>query len=219
MNHGELQTRLGTLLKVKTKRYPLETRTEHLNQAIRDLDDEFESWFSEDSASWATTASTGEYDIDTEFASPELEFVAPIDVYYLDDDGNEVHLDQLTIEQMTIKYPDGSDDGAPQHFAIYEQQIYVRPTPDSAYTLYWKFLGKKRALSASSDTNDWTEKEPYAVLYTAAIYGCIHLLEEQRAQTFATLAQKKISSISIRQSRRMSARRPVSEEPGATLGV
>lgn len=219
MNHGELQTRLGTLLKVKTKRYPLEIRTEHLNQAISDLDDEFESWFSEDSTSWPTVASTGEYDIATQFASPALKFVAPVDVYYLDGDGNEVHLDQLTIEEMTIKYPHGSDEGEPQHFAIYEQKIHVRPTPDAAYTLYWKFMGKKRPLSDAGDSNEWTEKEPYAVLYTAAIYGCIHILEENRAASFVKMADKKISSISIRQSRRMSARRPVSQEPGATLGV
>jgi hypothetical protein len=231
MNLGELQTRLGTLLKVKTKRYPLDIRTEHINQAIRDLDDEFESWFSEDVIQWYTEDGTGEYSIDSKFSSSVLEFVAPLDVYYFDSDGNEQKLDQFTIEEIVNRYgsdtpgviwPEGYDPwetGAPKAFAIYDQKIYVRPVPDRAYRLYWKFRGKKRPLVNPGDTNEWTEKEPYAVLYTAAVYGCIEVLEESRAKTFVSMAEKKISNISIRESSRMSARRPVSEEPGANTGV
>ena len=219
MNLGQLQTKLGNILKVKTKRYPLEDRTEHINQAIRDLDDEFESWFAEETTSWATVDSTGEYDIDTVFAAPKLEFVAPIDAYYLSSDDVEVPLAQLTIEEITLKYPEDTDDGTPTAFAIFDQKVYVRPVPDDAYTIYWKYSGKKRKLSAAGDSNEWTEKEDYAVLYGAAIYGCVHILEENRMGMFAGLVKKKMENISIRQSRRMSAARPVSEEPGANTGV
>lgn len=240
MNLGQLQTRLGTLLKVKTKRYPLAIRTENINQAIRDLDDQFESWFSETTASWTTTAGEdggtttypSEYDIDTVFAAPNLEFVSPIDVYYYSSDGAEVTLDQLSLEELILKYgsdipdvvyPDGEsgplDTGAPAAFAIWDQKIKIRPAPDGSYTLYWKYRGKKRDLESSGDSNEWTTKEPYAVLYGAAVYGCIEILEESRAQIFLKMAESKISNISIRQSKRMNARRPVSEEPGATTGV
>lgn len=219
MNHGELQTKLGTLLKVKEKRYPLETRTEHLNQAIRDLDDEFESWFAEETTSWATVASTGEYDTDTYFAAPYLEFVSPRDAYYLTDEGVEVPLEQLSLEEIMYRYPADTDDGEPKAFAIWDQSIVLRPTPDSVYTIYWKYMGKKRDMEETGDSNDWTNKEPYAVLYTAAVYACVHLLEETRAKLFMAFAEKKIANISIRQSATMDGRRPVSEEPGYETGT
>lgn len=228
MNLGQLQTRLGTLLKVKTKRYPLATRTENINQAIRDLDDQFESWFSEAATSWDTDSSTRDYSIDIVFAAPDPEFVSPVDAYYFASDGGEVRLEQLTIEELVDRY--GSDEpgvvsqvvlepGPPLAFAIYNQKIYLRPVPDGVYTLYWKYMGKRRPLEDAGDSNDWTNKEEYAVLYGAAVYGCIEILEESRSSVFLKMAESKIANISIRQSKRMNARRPVSEEPGATTGV
>lgn len=219
MNLGQIQTKLGTLLKVKTKRYPLAERTDNINQAIRDLDDEFESWFSEYSTNWIVRASKGEYLLEFGFGEGIPEFSSPIDVYYLSSGGAEVPLAQLTIEEIVFKYPKETDEGAPLAFAIWEEKVYIRPVPDGFYTLYWKYLGKKRPLSEPGDSNSWTAQEPYAVLYTAAVYGCVHILEENRMGVFAALAKKKIDNISIRQSRRMSAARPVSEEPGATQGV
>ena len=223
MNLGQLQTKLGSLLKVKTKRYPLEERTDNINQAIRDLDDEFGSWFSEETGDFKPeigsdeNAGAGEYDIATVFA---LEFVSPVDVYYLSSsDGSKVFLDQLTIEELTMKYPDDTDYGSPVAFAIYEEEIYLRPVPDAQYTLYWKYIAKRRKLEEPGDSNRWTTQEPYAVLYGAAVYGCVYLLEESRMGLFAGMAKKKVDNISIRQSNRMSASRPVSEEPGATQGV
>ncbi|RKZ02983.1 hypothetical protein DRQ25_18145, partial [Candidatus Fermentibacteria bacterium] len=143
----------------------------------------------------------------------------PIDAYYLSSDDVEVPLDQLTIEELTLKYPEDTDGGEPKAFAIFNQEIYLRPAPDDAYTIYWKYYGKKAALEKTGDSNEWTDKEAYAVLYTAAVYACVHLLEENRMGTFAALAKKKIDNIAIRQSQRMSAARPVAEEPGANTGV
>lgn len=214
MTLSEASARLLKLLKVRSKRYESDVRTEHINQAIRDLDDEFDCSYSEESTSWATTASTDEYDIDAYFASPAYEFASPLDVYYISSGGDEVQVAQLSYEKLRRAYPAGSDSGAPLYFAIFEGEIHLRPTPDAAYTLYWDYTGRRRQLAEPTDSNEWTEKEPWAVIYGAARYGCIWILEEQRMGTFEAAFQRSISNVSIRQTGRMNARRPVSQEPG-----
>jgi hypothetical protein len=214
MNLSTVSSRLLRLLKVRSKRYEEEVRTEHINQAIRDLDDEFDSSYSQETTDWDTAASTGSYDIATMFASPAYEFAAPIDVYYISDDGEEVSVNQLAYEKLRRAYPEGSDGGAPLYFAIFERKIHLRPVPDAVYTLYWDYTGRRRALADPTDSNEWTENEPWAVIYGAARYGVIWILEEERLRTMEAAFQRSISNVSIRETRHLNARRPVSQEPG-----
>jgi hypothetical protein len=46
--------------------------------------------------------------------------------------------------------------GKPLMYAVYDEQIWLYPEPDAAYTLTLSYLQELTALSASSDTNAWT---------------------------------------------------------------
>lgn len=214
MNHSQLKTRLGELLRVNSKRYPANWRTEHLNLALSSLSKDFDSQLDEDIQSWATVASQGEYAIDTYFAAPQPIFSHPLHVYYVNSDGDQVSIDQRTPEEVALEYPEGTDAGPPEVFCIFNREIRLRPKPDGVYTLNWWIQGYMRPLSGESDTNSWTEKEPFLVLYRAAEHGCIWLLEYDRVAGFEARTEKELMRLIANDSMRDSARRPESKEPG-----
>jgi len=214
MNFGELQTALGRLLRHGTKRYPLDERKMHLNHAIRTLQEEFDSQWNQDLQNWDTVADQGEYPIDTYFADPIPIFSHPYHVYYLNSDDEEVVVNQLTYEELSRAYPEGTDGGDPTDFAIYAREVRLRPVPDSVVTLYWAFQNYTRELTDDSDTNLWTQNAETLVLYRAAEYACVHLLEDERVPFFQGLSEREVLRLSVNDGMRDTARRPESQEPG-----
>jgi len=214
MTLSELQDRLGKLLRVGLKRYPLGLRTEDINHAIHTLQEEFDSQLAEDIQTWQTVASQGEYAIDTVFTDPSPLFSYPIHVYYTNSEGSEISVDQKTYEELSREYSSDTDPGEPQDFAIFQREIMLRPVPDDAYTLYWAFQGYARDLSAAGDANLWTEKYPTLVLYRAAEYGTVNTLEDERVPFFQGLTERELLRVVANDGMRDTARRPESEEPG-----
>lgn len=214
MNLEELQDALGNLMRVGTKRYPTGQRTRHLNHAIRTLQQEFDSQWNEDIQTWSTVADQGEYPIDTYFADPIPIFSHPIHVYYINSDDEEVVISQLTYEELSKMFPEGTDGSDPTHFAIFQREVRLRPVPDSAITIYWAFQGYTRELSVAGDTNLWTQNAETLVLYRAAEYASVYLLEDERIQLFQGLAERELLRLSVNDGMRETARRPVSQEPG-----
>jgi hypothetical protein len=217
MTLTELQDELGELLRVKTKRYPLDQRTKHINMAIRALSQEFDSQFDEDYATFPTVASTGEYSLDTLFSSPYLTFDRPLRLWRAstesDEEGDYV-LTQISLGDLLDKYPTTSDEGTPTDFAIFQRQLYLRPIPSGVLTIYCLYLGKQLTLANPQDNNAWTTKAEMAVIYRAAEYACIYLLEDERIQLFRELWQSEVSRLSTEHNARLSASRPTSIEPG-----
>lgn len=214
MNHGELKTALGKLLRAGTKRYPPGDRTRHLNQAIRSLQEEFDSQYDEDIQTFDTVIDQGEYPLDTYFVDPSPIFSHPIHVYYTNSDGDEVVVNQSTYEELSHEFPEGSDGGDPTNFAIFQREIRLRPVPDSVITLYWAFQGYTRELVADGDSNAWTENFELLVLYRAAEYGAIFLVEHELVPVFKGYVQDELFRVIPNDGMRETARRPVSQEPG-----
>lgn len=86
--------------------------------------------------------------------------------------------------------------GQPTDFAIYQNRIELATIPDAIYTLPISYLHKFPALSASSDTSDWTSAVEDLVVYHATKLMLAGPLQApERAIAFQALEREALSSI------------------------
>ena len=215
MTHTQLRSNLGSMLEVDTNRYSDAMRTIHINQALREIQQDSDEQAQQATDTFSTVASTQSYAPATAFGggSPSLTFSHPLGMYYADSDGDEVEVEQLTWQELRATYPLGTDEGDPKHFAVYMNKIWLGPIPDAVHTIYVDYIGYLGDLSGDSDSNWWTLNEPMLVLYKAAIHACVYLLEDERLPMFHELAEAAWARVVIHLSQiEQAARRPESTE-------
>lgn len=76
-----------------------------------------------------------------------------------------------------------SDEGAPQDYGYYAQQIRLYPIPDTAYTILISGLPRMTTLSSTSDTNAWMTDGEYLIRSRAEwdLYSSVALDAAQAA--------------------------------------
>ena len=215
MNNGETKDALLEMFEVDVERYSDAAQQRHVNQAIREIQQEFDNPYSEATDELDTVASQAAYSPTDDLGggSPALTFSRCGGMYYLGTDGTEKEVVHRGWEVCRADYPLGTDEGAPECYALRGSNIVLFPTPDAVYTLYVDYWGYLAKLSADNDTNYWTANEEMLVQYKAAIHGCAHVFEENRIPMFQTLADEILDRVLIEFSQlEQSGRSIVSEE-------
>lgn len=86
--------------------------------------------------------------------------------------------------------------GIPTHFTIYQNRIELFPIPDSAYSLPIYYLHKYPALSAGSDTSEWTSAVEDVIVYHATkLMWATVLRNSEQANIYQSLEQEALISI------------------------
>lgn len=215
MTNAEIKAALMAMLEVDIVRYPDVVQQSHINQIIRTIQQEFDNPYSEATDTLVTVASQAAYNPLTALAggSPSLSFSHCGGLYYLGSDGTEKEVLHKPWEVCRADFPLGTDEGAPQRYAIRGGNIVLFPTPDAAYTLYCDYWGYLANLSVAGDSNYWTINEPLMVQYGAAIHGSAYILEDRRIPVFQSLFADALDRVLIAFSQvEQSGKRPASEE-------
>jgi len=87
--------------------------------------------------------------------------------------------------------------GRPQYFAMSDGAFEIFPTPDAAYTAELLYYGRTPALSDSNTSNWVLEYAPDVYLYGALMHSAPYLVEDQRAQVWASLYQSAIDNVNM----------------------
>lgn len=103
-----------------------------------------------------------------------------------------VTLDYLTPDQFETSYPWGNS-GQPQVYSIIGSNIYLAPTPDSAYTL--DIVYKAKVPVISSGTNWLLTSYPNVYLYGALCEAAPYIKDDARVQLWEAKYQEAIDSV------------------------
>lgn len=212
-----LRGELGDLLGVDVKTYPMAARTIDLNRALANLSRRTESPYDEATVDIHMVAGQTEYDLATLIAAPNPTLRLPLLVSYVNADGEEVRIEQLDYLEMRDTWPEGSDQGAPEHVAFWQNKMVIGPPPDTGWEVDLAYRGRPRPLSLDTDTNLWCSEATNLVLAEAARLACsLRLGDSTRAAEFATEVERELGDLVIEWSQRpLTARDTVAAiEPG-----
>lgn len=106
------------------------------------------------------------------------------------------------LAQVTLNVVEGMDyQGRPQTFSIANQQIYLGPIPDDAYTLRISYIQKLAALTADNPTNWLLTDHADVYVYMAAAVIEHHLGNVQNAALYNQLAEAVVEEINAQGNR------------------
>lgn len=91
----------------------------------------------------------------------------------------------------------GTGNGKPLAYSVIGNELYIRPTPDSAYTIEIAYVGAIDALSDSNTTNTILSRHPDAYLHgsLSAAYG--YLLDDNRQAQHDALFTRALGEIKL----------------------
>lgn len=123
-----------------------------INRAIEYFSKNYRFWFNEKTATFVTVAS--------QFAYSSADSI-PTDMMDIDlvkitlASNNLVPLYPRTYDYIQTRNT-GNLSGVPEEYAYYKQSFYLYPIPNAVYTITVSYPKSYAALSAGSDTNDYT---------------------------------------------------------------
>lgn len=120
----------------------------HIQHAIRKYQRE-RFWFNEASGSISITSSTASYNWPTGFIQA--------DSVTLTANSNRYQLEVMSFSDMDA-IDSGRYFGRPSSYAIFNQQFRFYPVPDTSFSVTVKYQRILTTLSATSDTNAWTNE-------------------------------------------------------------
>jgi hypothetical protein len=85
--------------------------------------------------------------------------------------------------------------GKPTRYTILADEFKFAPYPDTAYTLYMLYYASPPFLSSTQTTNVWTVNAMDCLLYGSLGEAEPYLMNDARLQTWATLYQRGINSL------------------------
>ena len=135
--------------------------------------------------------STAEFD--SRYTTLPTDFMEAVR-FHLDVDERPVDLVTPTFMQNKRK---GNSDttGRPEYYAIIAGQMEVWPTPDAAYTGELYYYARTDKLSDANTINWILEYFPDAYLYGTLVHSAPYLIDDARAQVWASLYQNAIDGI------------------------
>lgn len=108
-----------------------------------------------------------------------------------------VELDTLAITNGSYKYTlnprtynyleeidngNGTYTGAPEDYAVYQEQYRLYPVPDATYTLTQSYIYRLSDLSATADTNAWVTVGEQLIRYRAKADLMVNVLDDDAAK-------------------------------------
>ena len=111
-------------------------------------------------------------------------------------DVDERPIDLVTPVYMQTKRQGNADTtGRPQVYSVIAGQIEVWPTPDATYTGELYYYARTTPLDDSNTSNWILDHFPDAYLYGALVHSAPYLVDDARAQVWASLYQNAIDGI------------------------
>ena len=93
-------------------------------------------------------------------------------------------LSVITPEQMDRKFPEATNTGVPQVYAVMGANLLLGPTPDAVYSISLDYYQRFAALSADGDTNWLLTNHPAIYLFAALSEAMPFTLDDARTQLF-----------------------------------
>jgi hypothetical protein len=87
--------------------------------------------------------------------------------------------------------------GKPVDYTILSSEIQFAPIPDTVYSTQMLYYSKPTVLSSTNTTNIFLTNYPDALLYAALGEAAPYLMNDARLQTWGTLYDRAISTISV----------------------
>jgi len=184
-------------------------RGQLVNMAQRDLLRNYDLRFGEYVKSLATVASTEEYDVPTGYSRT-------YSMWYMSG-GSKIDLTFLTKEEFDKKYEDNQTTGAPKHYTIWANHVYLGPVPDAIYSINWncRIMLADLVDESPNNSNDLTIWAWEVLLFKCLSWATKYLFEDARAPVFEADSVKMEAALVREHSREKSVhRRPVTNEPG-----
>lgn len=210
MDLGTAMETLKELLDVSDERLSPTVQLLKFNEAIRSLENLYETPFTEGAGAAALTeAHAGVMDLMTMFSSSgegtydDLLVTSIQTAHYVNDAGSAVFLVGTTYDELDANYPRAVYElspGLPLAFAQRGVKLHLRPWPNAAIgpvMIHFAYLGHTKPLVVDADTHPWLEYAPYVLLYEAAALASIHLIEEERAQVFRSLRDEAAEATAV----------------------
>jgi hypothetical protein len=89
-----------------------------------------------------------------------------------------------------------TDSGLPTMYTVLATEFKFAPVPDSAYTLHMLYYAAPTYLSSTNSSNAFLANCPDLLLYAALGEAEPYLMNDERLQTWASLYQRGLDSIS-----------------------
>jgi len=90
-----------------------------------------------------------------------------------------------------------TDSGKPVNYTILSSEIQFAPIPDTTYSVQMLYYAKPTVLSSTTSSNIFLANYPDALLYAALGEAAPYLMNDARLQTWGTLYDRAISTISV----------------------
>lgn len=171
--------------------------TQCINIAIREILRTRDLSFAEAIITQAITSGDNDYALSAISATDPISRVWAI--YYQSPTNSSafVRLNEISFEEFQAKYGHvaAMSSGSPVDWAIYGDVVYLGPTPDSSFNAYVVVNKLFADLSTGSDHNNLTDYGWEAVLFRALAYACQYMLEDDRWQMFAAMAERHLAEL------------------------
>ena len=116
----------------------------------------------------------------------------------------DIHVNTNPITTMAYSAPNSfysstrvTESGKPTDYTVLATELQMSPIPDSTYSLQMLYYAKPDFLSDTNTSNTFLANFPDALLYASLGEAEPYLMNDARLQTWATLYDRAISSISV----------------------
>ena len=210
--HSEMRDLLRDYAALSIVRLPDARATEHLDMTISSLCATYMSQHNWHEDYFDLAANLDYYDLeDTVLLNYPHQF------YWYKDAFTRVDLEQyINKAELDLAFPDTSDAGEPQAYAVIGRTIWIRPKPNVETRIYREYYRELPPLVGDGDQNGFLKFDWRLVLYKAlSEHVASYSMEPARIQEWERIARLYESEFAVREGvRTRSNARPVSEEPG-----
>lgn len=116
----------------------------------------------------------------------------------------DIHVNTNPITTLSYAAPNAfynsyraTESGKPTEYTVLATELQLSPVPDSTYTLQMLYYAQPYFMSDSNPSNVFLVNFPDALLYAALGEAEPYLMNDARLQTWASLYDRAISSITI----------------------
>ncbi len=116
----------------------------------------------------------------------------------------DIHVNTNPITTLSYAAPNAfynsyraTESGKPTEYTVLATELQLSPIPDSTYTLQMLYYAQPYFMSDSNPSNVFLVNFPDALLYAALGEAEPYLMNDARLQTWASLYDRAISSITI----------------------
>jgi hypothetical protein len=205
----DLKTAIGDWLGKDYNQLNDTIRGQIINIAQRDLLRSYDLRFGELAYALTTAGSDQEYNVPDGYSRT-------YSMWYMSG-ADKVDIIPLTKEEFDKKFEDNTTTGAPTHYTIWANKLYLGPMPDAIYNVKWnvRVMLDDLADGSPNNTNDLVTWAWEVLMFKSLALATKYLIEDARAAIWEAEATRLENNLVREHSREKSVhRRPITNEPG-----